>query len=197
MKYKILILFLIAVNFNSFAQFSEPYRLSKIILKTGDTLIGMGKTKNKGFKYKAHSNVKPYYIELSKIDFVQQKYSGNESKIFRFFQTINNDTFIKVEELVKGEQAELYAVIYNVNSGGAGGMSISQTVVKYYVKKKSEKKITLLGPYSPLTNNLKEKTINYFSDCPELIGKIESKDFRIRNGLEQIVEFYNENCKLE
>lgn len=194
MKYKIILLFFLAIHFQAMAQFSEPYRISKVVLKNGETLLGMGKTKNKGFKFKAKGESDAYFIELATIDFIQQEFSNVEKKVFRFFQTDTDASFIKVEELVTGEHVALYADIYTVDSGGFGGMSSSQTVVKYYVKKNSETKLTLLGPYSPLTNNLKEKVMDYFSDCAALIQKMEDKDFRIRDGLEPIVIFYNKNC---
>ena len=195
MKFKILIFFFIAINFYSNAQFSEPYRYSIVVLKTGDTLVGYGKTKNKGFKYRAHSNVKPYFIDFSEIDYLQQLYSDKNLKTFKFFQINHSIQYFKLEELLKGKYAELYGIIYNVNSSGAGGISISQTVVKYYIKKVSESKITYFGP--KLSVGFKEKIINYFADCPELIKKIENKDFRMRDGLEQVVEFYNKNCNPE
>jgi hypothetical protein len=34
----------------------------------------------------------------------------------------------------------------------------------------------------------------YFSDCPDLVEKIESKDFR-KNDMEFIVKYYNSNCR--
>jgi hypothetical protein len=40
----------------------------------------------------------------------------------------------------------------------------------------------------------KKDMINYFSDCPKLVEKIESKDFR-KDDLESIVRFYNSNCR--
>lgn len=195
MKYKIILLFLLTIHFQAMAQFGEPYRNSKVVLKNGETLYGIGKTKNKGFKFKAEGESDASFIEFSTIDFIQQEFSSDEKKVFRFFQISNDENFIKLEELVNGQHVSLYADIYSVYSGGGlGGMSTSQTVVKYYIKRKTESKVTLLGPYSPLINNLKGKVVNYFSDCASLIQKIEDKDFRMRNGLEQIVDFYNKNC---
>ncbi len=40
----------------------------------------------------------------------------------------------------------------------------------------------------------KNDMVEYFSDCPSLVKKIESKDFR-KDDLNFIVEFYNKNCK--
>ena len=40
---------------------------------------------------------------------------------------------------------------------------------------------------------MKEKIINYFSDCPTLIERIKNKTFKMRDGVEKMIEFYNNN----
>tara|TARA_R110001592_G_C12780914_1_gene714970 strand:- start:70 stop:198 length:129 start_codon:yes stop_codon:yes gene_type:complete len=42
---------------------------------------------------------------------------------------------------------------------------------------------------------MREKVIEYFADCNLLVEKVKNKDFRMRNGLEKVVEYYNENCE--
>ncbi|WP_046755631.1 hypothetical protein [Kordia jejudonensis] len=192
MKFKLTLLLLFMLNFSCFAQLNP----SKIILKSGDTITGViGKLKSKTFKYKRYSKAKPEEINFSDISSVQISYSKNSIKTYTFFATQENDKLIAVEELVIGEKVQLYGVVYNTRSFVANSsLSHSQTVVTYYLKKSSETKLTKLGPYDPLTNNLKAKTLAYFSDCKNLIEKINTKEFRIRDGLEQIVTFYNENC---
>ena len=195
MKKTLIFLFFITINLYSYSQFSEPFRNSRIVLKKGDTLNGKGKTQRKGFKYKAYAQAKPYYIEFSEIDYIEQQFSREKIKLFRFFQTNNSNKYVKVEELVMGDFTELYGVVNNVNSGGS--ISMSMTIVEYFIKKKSESKLTKLGSYNTLSNSLKEKVKIYFSDCKKLIDKIESKEFKMHEGLEQIVEFYNRNCNSE
>ncbi|MVO09402.1 hypothetical protein GOQ30_09550 [Flavobacterium sp. TP390] len=195
MKYKIVLLFILAFHFHALAQFGEPMRTSVVVLKNGEILQGIGKTKKKGFKFKSNDASDAYTIDFSEIDYIQQEFSKAEKKIFRFFETDSDASIIKVEELINGEKVQLYAQIYTVNTGGVGEMSMTQTVVKYYIKRKSDTRLTMLGRYIPLANNLKEKVKMYFSDCAELLKKIEEKEFRMRSGLEQIVNFYNENCE--
>ena len=43
-------------------------------------------------------------------------------------------------------------------------------------------------------NNLKEKVMEYFSDCKSLIEKLEAREFKVREGIEKIVIYYNESC---
>ena len=65
----------------------------------------------------------------------------------------------------------------------------------YYVKKPNDDKLTLLGRYNPLfSNELKQNVLQYFSDCKNLTDKIENKEFRFRDGIEEMVNYYNENC---
>jgi hypothetical protein len=37
--------------------------------------------------------------------------------------------------------------------------------------------------------------MSYFSDCKILIQKLENREFKVREGLEDIVIFYNKNCE--
>ncbi|WP_301162031.1 hypothetical protein [uncultured Winogradskyella sp.] len=194
MKYILFLLFLISINFYSYSQFSEPYRPTKVFLKSGDSLVGMGKTRNKAFKFRANSESKAFFIDFSKIKFIEQKNSENEWIKFKFFQTTNSDKFIRVQELNVGETLELYAIISNGNVSVAGGGSFPMTSVSYYLKKNQEEKLTKIGIYDPVFSDYTTLVKNYFSDCPKLIEQIENKTLRFRDGLEEMVKYYNSNC---
>lgn len=162
---------------------------AKIFLRSGDSIVGVkGKFLINTFKYKTHDRAKAIKIDKSEIDHVQIRYpSGNVGEIY-VFQTINSNNFISIEREVKGKYVDLYT-----NSFPYG----MQTVYEYYVKKQGDSRLTDLGRYSPLINDLRGKVIDYFSDCPELVEKIKNGDFKVRDGLKKIVEFYNENCHSE
>lgn len=196
MKYLLLFSFFIAFNFYSFSQFGEPYKFTKIVLKSGKSLTGWGKTSGKGFKFKTSSSEKPYLIEFSTIDYIQQKNWENESKKYKFYQSNTSDKFIRAQELIAGETQELYAIITTGNAKMAGGGSFPMTSIKYYLKKKNEEKLTEIGIYDPVFSDFTNKVKNYFSDCPKLIKEIQDKKLRYRDGLEKMVEFYNNNCIL-
>ncbi|PHR69250.1 MAG: hypothetical protein COA67_11005 [Lutibacter sp.] len=59
----------------------------------------------------------------------------------------------------------------------------------YLLHKKNTKKLFFL--YS--NKNLKEFTLENLNNCPKLVEKIQSKEFRKRD-IAEIVEYYNENC---
>jgi hypothetical protein len=191
MKSKLFFLLLICYNITCFGQLKP----SMVVLKSGDTLNGViGKLKNETFKYKKYSNGKSKEINFSEINIIQIRYSKNDTKTYRFFQLNSNNKFLAVQPSILGTKTELFFTTYNINSSGAGGININQTIVQYYAKKKRETKLTYLGKYD-IFGAMREKVIEYFSDCRNLVEKVKNKDFRMRNGLEKVVEYYNKNCE--
>jgi hypothetical protein len=193
MKLKLLVLL--------FLTFSVSYAQMKpvsITFRNGEILKGIGKTKAYTFKYKIDENAKAQEFEFSTIKSVEAEISYGEKVTYKFFQVKDSENFIAVKELVSGSKAELYTTSFSFNTGGMGmggmGMS-SQTVTNYYIKRPNEDKLTEMGAYSPLTNDLKARVKTYFSDCKSLIEKLENREFKVREGLEDIVTFYNKNCE--
>ena len=181
---------------------------SLIVLKSGDSLNGLGKLKFDSFKYKNYAGTDKREIDFSQIKLVKIKKSDTVTEIYKFFQTTNNDKFVAVLEVVSGNNVELYCTYssypgmgtgMNVGMSGGGigmgiGMSVDNTATYYFAKRPSEEKLTALGNYNPLSSTLRENVLKYFSDCKALTEKVENKDFRMRSGLEQVASFYNENC---
>ena len=178
-----------------------------ITLNNGEKLKGIGKRKAFTFKYKADDNAKPQEFEFSTIKSVEIELSRNEITIYRCFQTKESDRFILVAEIISGNKAALFSTTFTYSpafSGGMGtggmgtggmGMGMGGSVTHYYVKKTNEDRLTDLGEYNPLLNNLKGKVKEYFSDCKSLLEKLEKSEFRVRDGLEDIVNYYNKSCE--
>ena len=191
MKTNIILFFSLIFSLSGFAQ----YNPAVIGLKTGDSITGIiGDVQRKVFKYKTQLNGKAKKIDFAEIEYVTIRYSGKDIKTYRFFQLDNDKKYTPVEQLAKGKNAELYAVTQYMNSSGAAGPPLRMEILTYYIKRPTEEKLTLLGGFDPLSNHLKDKIITYVSDCPDLSYKIENKEFRMRNGLKPIIEFYNTNC---
>ena len=191
MKLKLTILVIgLSLNF-SFAQM-QPIL---IILKNGEHLQGIGKRKSTTMKFKAHIDAEPQEFKFSEIKSAEIQLVDRKRVKMKFYQTVDNDKFISVDEDIIGNKVELYSRTFFYNSGGGFGMGGMQAVTNYYVKKPTEEKLLDLGQYSPLTNNLKGKVKEYFSDCKLLLEKLESRDFKVREGLNEIVTFYNESCE--
>lgn len=76
--------------------------------------------------------------------------------------------------------------VYNSTTGGeSGGGVTNSTVNTFYSKEKGYLEFGLF--------NFRKKAKVYFSDCPELVSKIQDKEF-IEFDLQQIAAFYNQ-CK--
>jgi hypothetical protein len=76
---------------------------------------------------------------------------------------------------------------YNASTGAiTGGYSYS---VERYILQKGYGELK-----RPKSLTFRKDMVEYFSDCPSLVKKIESKDFR-KNELEFIVNYYNSNCR--
>ncbi len=72
----------------------------------------------------------------------------------------------------------------------------NRTYNEYYIRKKGQSKLTLIG-HNNFANN-KKKLILYpfINDCPELINRIENEEFKIVNDLNLIIGTYNVTCGL-
>ncbi|MDY7394176.1 hypothetical protein UMM65_02905 [Aureibaculum sp. 2210JD6-5] len=67
----------------------------------------------------------------------------------------------------------------------------------YYVSKENMDSVTHLGRIGPLKlfdKNIINEAIEYFKDCPELVKKIQAREYKKRDIVE-IVEYYNEHCE--
>lgn len=94
--------------------------------------------------------------------------------------------FLKLE--IDG-MVRLYRHDYTqTNYSSTMAMSTSYNVERYLLQKGDGKL------KRPRTLTFKKDMVQYFSECPELCDKIESKEFKKRE-LESIVEYYNTQCK--
>jgi hypothetical protein len=186
-----------------------------ITFQNGEILKGIGKLKSSVVKFKKDEKAEAQEFEFSKLKSVEFEYAVEKNAIYKFFKVKDSENYIPVEELVSGNKAELFKTSATYYTGGIGmgvggmngmggmggmgmGMGVpmgtSQTVT-YYVKKPNEDILTELGAYNILTNNLKGKVKDYFADCKVLIEKLENREFKVRKGLKDIVNFYNNNCE--
>jgi len=190
MNFKILFLLIFSINICD-AQMNPII----ITFKNGEKLNGIGKIKSSTIKFKIDESAKAEEFEFSKLKSAEIEIPDEEKVIYKFYQTDISNEYIAVQQIVSGSKVELFTTSFNYRAIGAGGMSFSQSVTHYYIKKTNEEWLTDLGEYSPLTNDLKGKVKSYFSDCISLIEKLEKREFKVRDGLEDIVNFYNKNCE--
>ncbi len=72
--------------------------------------------------------------------------------------------------------------------GPNGGAAMTRTINQTLLKRDGEEL------FQPGAFSVKKDLIAYFSDCPELAQKIETKIFKKRDLLGMVM-YYNENCE--
>ncbi|MET7030635.1 hypothetical protein [Sediminicola luteus] len=195
-KQILFVLFLIITSNVSFAQVN----LTKVVLKSGETVNGInGTLKSKFYKYKNYSGGKNIKIAYSEIDIIQIQYEKDNINIYEVLQRMDDGKFYPVHKAFDGNKVKLYTTSGSgaipMAPGGMGGFgTTSYTVTTFYIKKTDDEKMTYLGAYNPIINTFKDNVYRYFSDCPKLMEKLENKDFKLKNGAQEIAEFYDKHC---
>ncbi len=175
----------ISVTFNiPFKLFSKEPNYEKMQYKViyfdssgKKTILRPGNAKEIRFQY-----------EYEKVRMLSRYNSLGLGKIF----SINKNIFLKLETDGKLKLFNFYYSqkspgIYDASTGAmTAGLSYD---VDNYILQKEDGEIK-----RPKGLTFKKDMIAYFSDCPVLVEKIESKYFR-KNDLEFIVNFYNSYCR--
>jgi len=174
-----------------------------LYFKDGTVLKGYGKLKINGVvKFRKTLDEKPKkhdFVVLEKMETT----INEDSKVFVQVKVKNKEKLEILDLEIKGK-LNLYIKInqgYNHNFSGnfeQGGMSIPTgvnfySIQNYYVKRKDENQAFHLGSNQAFSKNFKKAASLYFSDCPELVNKIENKVYK-KKDLKRIIKFYNENC---
>jgi len=188
---------LISLNCNSQNQKATLY------LKTGDTIHGLAKIKAFGkikFRYNKKSKKEIYSpYQLIKFDIIQQ--GSKTTNIYKYVQGNQLSTSRKCMTLITEGKIDLYRISVSgthpsmgFGGGGMGGMTVSYSMDNYYVSKDDSDvvtKLTTVGTF--FGKSFKKAASEYFSDCQDLVDRIQNKTYRKRD-IEEIVRFYNTKC---
>lgn len=178
---------------------------AELIFKDGSLLEGIAEPVNKNFiKFRKEPKAKKEYFTFEEVDTLKVYYD--------FIPTIyvmvklKNGFAPKVMELARaGKNVVYYRSIsqgnaaslgFLSNGGGAGAMmsgSGFSGAKHFYVRKTNEEGAIRLASSSWFSKNFKNTASNFFSDCPELVKKIQNREFKKRD-INEIIEFYNTKC---
>lgn len=165
-----------------------------IFFKDGESIQGYGLIKKNKIKFKLSQDGKYDswgYDMINKIHF-----DGiYEDKIYEYVKPnkFNNPTLM---EYITGGEISLYQQTKKTLVLGDYGLNnlpnrhIETEVMNFLIKKGDE------FPYClncGIFNKWKKNTINFLIDCPGLISKIKSNEYREIH-LKEIVEYYNDFC---
>lgn len=206
---RILFLFLVSGNIYSQGLFSSMEE-GTLIFKDGTQKDGLIKIVGNTVKYrisKEDEKIKYDHTELYRVFF---KDPERTDFLYEFvsLKLYNNPQLLKVEidnnlslycnnvSSYSGPAGGFSGGAVGMSMGGGMGMSVggANSTTVYYIKKKDELVATTLVVYGSFPTKSFKKTVrSYFTDCPELIEKVNKKEFRKKHFME-IVDFYNENC---
>lgn len=160
-------------------------------------LIGGDQIKFK--KAKGQKAEKFHFSELQKAVI----YDSEEPSTYVYIETPKG-RFNVVKELEIGA-VNLYVLEEKgyappMQMGGANGhMNVTggnfYDLQNLYVKSGENGELTHLGSNQLFSKNFKKAASDYFSNCPELVKKIQNRDFKKKH-VKDIVHYYNTKCNL-
>lgn len=178
----LLLLFLFYLHTNA-----QVKRHSKIFLKNGDVVLAEGRLISDEFIYKENGEKK--IIPFSDIDYVQQRNKlNNTTETYRQFKVRKTESTIVLLENIYGP-VSLYS--YSDVNIMANGMVTRY--VYYYLHRAGEDTVMGLDREKYFRINFNKAAALYFKDCPELVKKLNNKEFKRRH-LKRIVNFFNTSC---
>ena len=174
---------------------------AKLVFKDVTVLKGLGELKGTAFvKFRKNKKAKARKYHFGVLESIQL-YSEEFAKTYVYLPVKKKNKYKVLEEVVVGD-ISLYKIVIERGApmgvgfgGGIGmGMSMGSVSIKYYLRKKGEKEVTHITSTDLFSKNFKKAATAYFKDCPDLVKKIKTKEYRKRE-IRNIVEFYNSKCK--
>lgn len=175
-----------------------------LIFKDGTQIDGLVKIIGNSVKYRAskeEDKIKYDYTQLYRVFF---KDSNRQDFLYEYVKLENYEKPQLLNVIVEG-YLMLYSNTQNYyNSGGmgfsmgmGGGMYFGGgggSSTSYYIKRPNESFATFFMVYGSIPPQSFKKVVrSYFADCPELVEKVNKKEFR-KSDFMSVVEFYNKNC---
>ena len=197
MKYlKFISILILLTSVNSVAQKFK----AELIFKDGRTLIGLGEPAQKNLiRFRKEKKAKKEFFTFEEVDTLKVYYDFDPT-IF-VYQRIKGRIYPDVLELANvGKNVIFYrdntqGYMTFSNGGATNGMGTWRTVnlTHSFVRKPNDDEATHLGSNDWMSKNFKKAASNFFSDCPQLVKKIENRELKKKN-LMAIIDFYNNSC---
>lgn len=196
MKHLIFI-FILLISVNSIAQKLK----AELVFKDGRTVIGLGEPAQKNLiRFRKEKKAKKEFFTFEQVDTLKVYYDFNPT-IF-VYQRIKGKTYPKLLELANvGKNVIVYrdntlGFITFSNGGATNRAGTGRTVnlTHSFVRKPNDDEATHLGSNDWMSKNFKKAASSFFSDCPQLIKKIENRELKKKN-LMAIIDFYNNSCE--
>ncbi|TDS18600.1 hypothetical protein DFQ03_0306 [Maribacter caenipelagi] len=172
-----------------------------LYFKNGNKLQGLAKLVNgdqvKFKKFKGDKSQKYHFENLEQVVINDRV----EPTTYIYLET-SDGYFNVVRELEIGavnlyvlEQTGYSAPMFVGGTNGQMNMMHGNyyDIKNLYVTKGVKGEVTHLGSNQLFSKNFKNAASDYFSDCPELVAKIQNKEYKKKH-IRDIVNFYNLQC---
>lgn len=205
MSKKIIFLLAIFIGVASFGQKTNNIfdKKEKATIYFRDSTIQKGYAKIIGsvIKYKKDKNSKKQVFDERNVKKIVFEKPGIDL-ILEYKIVKGTKTPLLLEPIVKGT-ITLYRDTWMANKWKANGeinnSNISSTyynsykITDYYISKNNEIFVEKITSTHPFSKNFKKAASIYFKNCPELVEKIESKEFK-KGDIRRVVRYYNTKC---
>lgn len=124
---------------------------------------------------------------------------GDTNYVYKVVEGTKGIVSVRLLELADTGRINLYIQTFTgeTNSDAVGGIvSVNYTSVIYYMGKKGDDLVANLVHGSTYSKKFRKQIApKYFKDCPDLLDKINTKEFFGRHDIEAVIRYYNEKCK--
>jgi len=174
-----------------------------IYLLDGTTKEGIGRFKaDDDVKFWTTKESEPEIIAKENIEKIKLDENGIIG-MFRYKNIIDEGGMWLKEASSLGEVClytdKISGYFYKINGGQATmGNTVnmykkSNDVITYYVSHKAVSEVLKITSTDGSSNDFKKTASEFFKDCPKLVEKIQSKEYK-KTDVESVVWFYNNYC---
>lgn len=179
---------------SSFSQKNE----AKLLFRDGTEVIGLAKiTIDNKIKFKKSKKEDAVKYDFRKVDkvFIKLK-RDNYFKEYQYKIELGKN-YPKLYEVIIQNNLSLFRLTSN-SSSSTLSYSTAFDSFSYYIGKIDEDLVRFIcyGGYGLATKSYKKRMRKHFSNCKELMKKVENKDFK-RGDIEKIIHYYNGNCTIK
>jgi hypothetical protein len=175
LKVLVLIILLLLVVNDLFGQ--KDFYPGYIVTNSGDTIYGMVKDR-KSSRLKIYSK-----IHLKNSKGKKRKYGPGEILAYESGGNTYHSVWYRERQFLKVIEKG-YVTYYYDESVDEDGYLFETKLLK---RENEQRFTTIIGI------GFRKKTMNYFADCPELVRKLDARQYRF-NSLGEAVRFYNREC---
>lgn len=179
---KLLFTLTLLITLSSFGQKQK----ATLFFKNGVILEGFAHfgSFNSKISYKKTKKSKKLFFDAKTINKIIV-HSKKEDSEYHYRRIKGRNSYAFIKPTLKGK-VTLYIIKTESDQN-------HKSITYFYVSKGVNEDLKELRSSLRHWTNFKKIASNYFKDCPKLVKKIQSKEFRKRDIVE-VVEYYNDNC---